>query len=348
MAGLSNPFTEIKKVGIIGEGKMGTGIFNYLLDFPFELVWNCSRTADADKLTRQFSKKINRSLDAGIINEARFEQLQQTAITHDANALHNCDLLIEAVSESAGLKRDLFAHLDRIVKQDAIFASNSSSIKPTEMAPSGHRAGKFIGLHFFYPVPLKNIVELTFTCNTTDQTIELIEFFLDAIRRRFITLNEKNAFMLNRIFLDFQNEAFLLVHAGRCSYHQMDKLVKDHFFPFGVFDFCDSVGLDTMLASILNYTSDYPHKSHYFPLMNTLTGLVSVGSLGMKTQSGFYTYPLDRVTDDAPANSDDIIHHLQQTWLSSGKRHTAQARIPIDDANYAIKEYFDITKGPFE
>jgi len=215
------------------------------------------------------------------------------------------------------------------------------------MAPAGRHAGQFAGLHFFYPVALKNIVEFTVTTDTTASTITAIETFLDSIRRFYIRLNEKNSFMLNRIFLDFQNEAFLIVQSGWCSYSQMDQLVRERIFPFGVFDFCDSVGLDTMLSSIRNYTKAYPHRSHFSGFLEVLSDLVSRGKLGRKSQEGFYTYPPGVMTMEAPDNPDEIVEYLRRTWILSARRFTSLAHLPIEDANRAIREYFDIPKGPF-
>jgi len=343
-----HPANRIRKAGIIGQGKMGTGIFNYLLDFGLELVWVCSPGADTDKIYRQFAKRTQRSLDTGIIDQQRFDQRMKTTISRNYTDMYNCDLVIEAVPEIIELKKDLFFHLDKIVKPEAIFTSNSSSINPSEMVPPGNRIGKFAGLHFFYPVSLKNIVEFTVTNVTAGETITRIESFLDEIGRRFITLDEKNSFMLNKIFLDFQNEAFLIVQAGNCTYLQMDQLVKTNIFPFGVFDFCDSVGLDTMLSSIRNYTHNYPHQGYFAGLLKTLTDMVSQGRLGIKSREGFYKYPMEELPVDIPVNASDIIDHLRQIWLSSSKRFTALAHIPIDDANHAIREYFNVDKGPFE
>jgi 3-hydroxybutyryl-CoA dehydrogenase len=298
---------EIKKVGIVGEGKMGTGIFNYLIDYPFELVWVCSPGADTDKLSRQFARRIKRSLETGIIDQQRYDNLELTKISSDPADLHDCDLIIEAVPEIVKLKKDIFLHLDKIVKPDAIFTSNSSSINPSEMTPAGRRANNFAGIHFFYPVPMKNIVEFTVTAETSGQTVMLVETFLQDIHRRFISLDEKNSFLLNRIFLDFQNEAFLIFQSGKCTYQQMDQLVKNYIFPFGVFDFCDSVGLDTMLASIRNYIKDYPHKSYYSRLITALSDLISQGRSGVKTQEGFYRYPREESPVDEPEDSKEII-----------------------------------------
>ena len=339
---------KINKVGIVGQGKMGAGIFHYLLDFQLDLVWVCSPQADTDKLIRQFAKRVKRSLDAGIIDNLRFETLTGTVITKDPAALHDCDLVIEALPENLELKKRLFLQLDEIVKPEAIFASNSSSINPSEIAPEGRRAGQFTGLHFFYPVSIKNIVEFTYSENTTAETIAAVGSFLNRIDRRYIKLDAKNSFILNRIFLDVQNEALIIVNSGNCSYLQMDHLVKDNLFPFGVFDFCDSVGLDTMLSSILNYTRSYPDKLHYSLMIETLSALVAQGRLGIKTQSGFFDYPAEAFTGEAPANADEIIDHLRETWQSSAMRMTVSANISAEDANFAIMEYFDITTGPFE
>ncbi|MEI7499432.1 MAG: 3-hydroxyacyl-CoA dehydrogenase family protein [Bacteroidota bacterium] len=340
--------SQIKKVGIIGEGKMGSGIFNWLVDFDFALSWVCSCEADTSKIIRQFGKKIQRSLDAGIIDRKRYEILQQTSISCDMNTLQDCDLVIEAIPENLELKRSLFLQLDNIVNAEAIFTSNSSSINPSEIAPPGKRSGLFAGLHFFYPVLLKNIVELTLSADTSIQTNIALESFLTNIRKRFITLEEKNSFILNKIFLDFQNEAYKIVKSGHCTYAQLDQLVKNHIFSFGVFDFCDSVGIDTMFASVQNYTRDYPHKDYYSQFLSALNDLISQGRLGAKSDDGFYKYPLAEFSDEQPAGSSDIVEHLRQTWLSASKRFTAQSHIPIYDINWAIKEYFGIEKGPFD
>jgi 3-hydroxybutyryl-CoA dehydrogenase len=339
---------RIKQIGIIGEGKMGTGIFYYLLDFDLDLVWICSADADTNKLNRQFIRRINRSFEAGIISRHQFDTLQNTLITNDLSALRQCDLIIEAIPESVQLKKDVFERLNIIAKPEAIFTSNSSSINPSEIAPPGERAGKFAGLHFFYPVALKNIVELTVSAETTTGTIGLIESFLHQIQRRFITLDEQNSFLLNKIYLDFQNEAFLMVVAGKCSIAQMDQLVRNHFFPFGVFDFCDSVGLDTMHLSILNYTRDYPDKMHYSRFTDTLHKLVSQDKLGKKTGTGFYTYPMVEVNVEEPLNAREIQGHLNQVWIASSKRFTSQAKLPAHEVNHAILEYFGTSGGPLE
>lgn len=335
-------------VGIIGEGKMGTGIFHLLTDSGFKLVWLVSPHADVEKLIKQFNRKINRAFDAGIIGKDAFEKLTQTVISVRKETLTECGFIIEAVPEDPALKKALFSELDGLVNSSCIFASNSSSINPSRMIPSSERGNKFIGLHFFYPVALKNVVEFIVTDQTSEQTIDRAEHFLQKIQRNFIRLKESDGFILNRIFLDVQNEAFRLVQEGRCTYAQLDEIVKTRLFPFGVFDFCDSVGIDTILASVKNYTSDYPHKMHYAPFTEKLEALCSQGRLGLKTNCGFYDYPLVPENPGTPDQHDELASHLRFTYLSAAKRFTALAHLPVGEMNDAIKEYFGIEHGPFD
>jgi 3-hydroxyacyl-CoA dehydrogenase len=127
----------------------------------------------------------------------------------------------------------------------------------------------------------------------------------------------------------------------------MDHLVSTRLFPFGVFDFCDSVGLDTMLASIRNYTRDYPHKDYFTGLTEAMESLIAKGRLGVKTHAGFYDYPMEDPPQEEPENAAKIEEHLHQTWFSSCKRFAALAHLPMDDMNHAIREYFSIPTGPF-
>jgi len=340
---------NIRKVGIIGEGKMGTGIFNYLLDYGFTIYWIGSQEADTAKMEKSFRKKIDRARENGILDETSHQRLiAETYISGDLNDLMTCDLVIEAIPEVLDLKRSLFLKLNALVLPSCILASNSSSINPSNMLPSPSRNTTFVGLHFFYPVPLKNIVELVVTDLTSDATILTLQQFLEEIRKRYLLLNEKNSFLLNKLFLDFQNEAFRIVNDGHISMEMMDNLVRVHFFPIGVFEFFDNVGNDTMLEAIVNYTKDYPHKDYYFPLIHRLESMVKEGKLGLKSRSGFYDYSVPKSeasSSDFPAS---VIEHLRFSYITSAKRFTAQSHLPIDDMNFAIKEYFGIEKGPFE
>jgi 3-hydroxybutyryl-CoA dehydrogenase len=347
--------TKLTTIGIIGEGKMGTNLFYYLLDFDFTLVWIGSAEADPEKLKKNLLKKIGRLLENGLISEEKHEFLKNnTIISSQVQDLAGCDLVIEAITENASLKRRVFKAMDPVLRVDAILASNSSSVYPQELLPSCVRKRNFVGIHFFYPVALKNIVEFITTEYTSWQTRETVEHFLQSINRKFLVLDEQHGFILNKIFLDFQNEAYLIVREGKVTTEQMDEIVKQHFFPSGVFEFIDSVGIDVMLASVMNYVRDYPQKDYFDPFVRHLQSLADAGKLGQKTQQGFYSWPKELpgeplFIEDSSVQVliSEIIKRLSFTYISSAKRFAMQSKCDVEALNSALIEYFGTDKGPF-
>jgi 3-hydroxyacyl-CoA dehydrogenase len=330
----------LKNIGIIGEGKMGTNLLYYLLDMDFNLVWICSPDADMERLRRNFSKRLGRSLEAGIIDDDRHQDiLDHVKISNVLEDTATCDLIIEAISEDENAKRRLFRELDVIALPGCIFTSNSSSINPSALVPSDNRKDKFAGLHFFYPVALKDIAEVIPTPDTSQETLEQITAFLGTIRRRFILLEEKNSFILNRIFLYFQNEAFLLVNEKKASLRQIDRIVREHFFPTGVFEFFDSVGLDIMLASVNNYSKNDEQQDRFQPLIDRLQELVSQGRLGVKTKGGFFDEGIPQ-DQGYPENDEMIIARLQGSYEDAFRRFCRLSGIPAAELKSAMDEYF--------
>ena len=330
----------LKNIGIIGEGKMGANLLYYLLDMDFNLTWICSPEADLEKLRRNLSKRLGRSLEAGIIDEDRFKSiLEHIKISNALEDVASCELIIEAITEDLEAKQELFRLLDTIALPGCIFTSNSSSIKPSSLAPSENRKEKFAGLHFFYPIALKDIVEVILTQYTSKETLAQITFFMESIRRRFLLLEEKDSFILNRIFLHFQNEAFLLVNEKKASLQQIDRIVRERFFPTGVFEFFDSVGLDIMLASVKNYSKDDPAEERFHPLIAQLQELVSKGRLGVKTKSGFYGEGIS-VDPGYPENDAEIIAKLQESYANAFRWFCHSSGIPSAELKTAMDEYF--------
>ncbi|MBL6949785.1 MAG: 3-hydroxyacyl-CoA dehydrogenase family protein [Bacteroidales bacterium] len=349
-----DPGSRIQIVGIVGEGKMGTSLFYFLLEFPFLLRWICSPEADLEKFHKTFTIKALRSLKTGLIDQQEHDEiLNSTIISSDPEQLKDCDLVIETINEEFELKRNLFSRIDKIVPASCILASNSSSINPSRLFVSEARDPFIIGLHYFYPIPLKDIVELIYTEKTPVEVRSRVEYFIRKTGKHFISLNESNSFILNRLFLDIQNDAFRIVEQKKATFSQIDDLVSSRLFPFGVFDFMDNVGIDTMLASVKNYTSDYPHKDYYQPLIDKLYRLEKAGKLGLKSGEGFYTYPegIKTHADSEKALSEteekEILDYLSNTYINASKRFTMQSGCTIDEMNHAIKEYFGIEKGPF-
>jgi len=346
--------TRIHIIGIVGEGKMGTSLFNFLLEFHFLLRWICSPEADLEKLRKTLIKKVRRSLKAGLIDQQEHDEiLNSTIISSDPEQLRDCDLVIETINEELELKRKLFSGIDKIVPPSCILASNSSSINPSRLFVSEARDPFIIGLHYFYPIPLKDIVELIYTEKTSEEVRSRVQYFIRKTGKHFISLNESNSFILNRLFLDIQNDAFRIVEQKKATFSQIDNLVSSSLFPFGVFDFMDNVGIDTMLAAVKNYTSDYPHKDYYQPLIDKLYRLEKACKLGVKSGEGFYKYPggtkahVKAEKALSETEEKEILDYLSNTYINASKRFTMQSGCTLDEMNHAIKEYFGIEKGPF-
>jgi 3-hydroxybutyryl-CoA dehydrogenase len=345
----------METIGIIGEGKMGSSLFHFLADFPLKIRWITSQDADVGLLQNSLEKKWKRQWKNGLISQADYDdKIARMIISRDLTHAGQCDLVIEAIWEDPIRKKELFLQLDQVIERHCILATNSSSILPSRLFISPARDPYIVGLHYFYPVQIRNIAELIFTDRTTEGVKNRVQQFLQSTGKNFLLLNEANAFILNKLFLDIQNEAFRLVHDGVISVPELDNLVKDTIFPAGIFEFMDQVGLDIMLTSVLNYTAGYPHQDYFDPLITRLGTMVATGKLGVRSGEGFYRYPRDPVRHEKKESGlteslrAEIARHLKNTYLNSARRCTMQSRCTIDEMNEAIREYFGLTKGPFE
>lgn len=328
---------------------MGTSIVHYLLDYNLQLRWLTSPQTDQEALLKGIRKKLNRAVSAGIMtDEAATKRIGEVLTGSDPALLGGCDLLIEAIPEEREAKKNLFKTLDGVLPERCIIASNSSSIPPSELIPSQNRSPFVLGMHFFYPVMMKETVELVITPSNTVEVTDQAEAFLEQIGKKPLIQHEPYAFLLNKLWLEIQNEAFLITESGAISIYEMDALVKQKLFSFGVFDFIDSVGIDVMAGAIRNYISGYPHRNYYEPLLHRLEGMLQAGELGQKSGKGFYLYPHDNEVPEITGKFTEIEAHLKNTWLSACRRFTMMSKLPVGDMNEAIREYFGLDKGPFE
>lgn len=340
------------EIGIIGEGKMGSNIFYYLNDFDYPLTWICSKEADIEKIQGTFNKKIKRLYKNGLIDQDKFIfRTNTTIISKDLQHLSDCKMVIESIVENQEEKFKLFVELNKIIDQNCIFASNSSSITPSKLIPGINRKDKFVGLHFFYPIALKNIVEVIITKSTAEGTLSTVKDFLQSINRQYIVIPEEEAFLLNKIFLDFQAGAFRIHEETNLSFEKIDGLIKKNLFPIGVFEFFDSVGIDVMLTSVENYVNELD-KTFYKPLINKFKKMCDSGKLGIKTKSGFYDYGTvqDHGSKDESAFDQsmhvDIITRLQDLYLKSVIKFWNKVDLSGEELDNAVKEYIGIEKGP--
>jgi 3-hydroxyacyl-CoA dehydrogenase len=346
---------EIKHIGIIGEGKMGSNLFLYLLPFDHKLSWLCSSVEGKNAATKFLGKKLKILLNSGLMTEREFiDKVELTTISEDPSILSACDLVIEAIPEDLEMKRRLFRSLDSIVKPSAIFTSNASSLLPSELYPSENRKEKMAGLHFFFPINMKKTVELIYGPETSKETIIALDRFLVSINKKPLLENESNAFILNRLLLDFQVEAYHILQEGKMTMKEIDDLIKGRFFSVGVFDLFDHVGVDVMLASVKNYTKDTEDGTFYAPLIERMQGMVSQNKLGFKTKQGFYTYcktlgdVKKAVSAERPSKTylQEVEQRLLNRYMSAVNDALGKGFDPHELAE-AVRDNLGIDRDPF-
>ena len=268
---------------------MGTDLAEYLFDFNLRTIW-VIRTLERrlEKETR-ISKKITRlvRLDQ-LTKDAAETKKNDFKITSDFAELSNAEIIIECISENLESKRELFLSIRQFVNEKTVILSNTSSLPLCDIFEPLGIMQRCAGLHFFYPIQLKNIVEINLCPQNDNFSIEKINQFLELIERKSITLELPHHFVLNRIFFLYLAQAFRIYEAGELSIDEIDALVEKELFPIGPFKFIDNVGLDILLQSIKQYISQ-PHEQAFCDSwLEAMDCLVKNGCLGVKSGRGFY------------------------------------------------------------
>lgn len=281
---------EIKKVGICGLGLMGTGIAEIAAKAGIDVV--AMEVADnfLQKGMARIDKSLTRAVDKGKLDEAgKKAVLDKIKGTTDVNDLADCDLVIEAIVENLDLKTTLYKTLDGIVKKDAIFASNTSSLSITEMGAATQRPDQFCGLHFFNPVPVMKLVEVVRTIATSDATFDTAKAFGEKVGKVVVSCKDTPGFVVNRLLVPYLLDAIRALQDGVATKEDIDAAMKlgcGH--PMGPLELTDFVGLDTtyFIAEIL--FAEF--KQHHYAAPPLLKAMVKAGYLGRKSGRGFYDY----------------------------------------------------------
>jgi len=281
----------ISKLGVVGCGLMGGGIAQVVAQagFPVTVV-----EANPELLDRGLGA-VRRNLD-GLVERGRLEAAQRDAAwgrlrgTVRLEDLADVDLVIEAITENAALKKETFARLDQISPAHAILASNTSSCTVTEMAAATKRPAQVLGLHFFNPAPVMKLVEVVRTILTSDQTVKAAWAFVEKLGKTPVATTDTTGFIVNRLLVPYLLEAIRLLEAGIASKEDIDQAMKlGCGYPMGPFALLDLVGLDTTLfvAEVMFQEFREPRLAPP-PLLRRM---VLAGRLGRKSGKGFYDYP---------------------------------------------------------
>jgi 3-hydroxybutyryl-CoA dehydrogenase len=284
------PVTEIKKVGVIGAGQMGSGIAHVVALGGFEVRINDIRAEAIDRAVGQIEKNMQRQVGKGIIKaDDMTAALGRIKPATTIDQLADCDLVIEAATEDEGIKRKIFADLCPRLKPSALVATNTSSISITRLAATTDRPEFFIGMHFMNPVPLMELVELIRGIATEDDVFSTARRFVDSLGKKTTVSEDFPAFIVNRILLPMINEAIYTLYEGVGTVEGIDKAMKlGAHHPMGPLELADFIGLDTCL-SVMQVLYEGLADSKYRPCP-LLVKYVEAGWLGRKTNRGFYDY----------------------------------------------------------
>ncbi|MBA5778944.1 3-hydroxybutyryl-CoA dehydrogenase [Stappia sp. F7233] len=281
---------EIKKVGVIGAGQMGSGIAHVCALAGYDVALNDISTDRIQSGLASINGNMARQVSKGIIKEDdRTAALDRIKAANSIDQLADVDLVIESAVENEQVKRKIFAQLCPLLKPEAILSTNTSSISITRLAASTDRPERFIGIHFMNPVPLMELVELVRGIATEDETFEKSREFVANLGKTIAVAEDFPAFMVNRILLPMINEAIYTLYEGVGSVEAIDtamRLGANH--PMGPLQLADFIGLDTCL-SIMQVLYEGLADSKYRPCP-LLVKYVEAGWLGRKTQRGFYDY----------------------------------------------------------
>ena len=284
---------EIRKVGVLGCGLMGSGIAQVSATAGLDVTVLEAEQKFLDKgfagIEKSLAKLAERPADKGGLKEAPAAIRARLKGTTRKEDLADCDLIIEAIIENLDEKRKMYAALEAIVKKDAIFASNTSSLSITELMTATKRPERFVGLHFFNPVPLMKLVEVVRTIATADDVFQAAVAFGQKVGKVPVRTSDKTGFIVNRLLVPYLLDAIRAYEEGVGTIVDIDNAMKlGCGYPMGPFTLLDFVGLDTTYYITQVMYDEFKERRFASPPL--LKRLVLAGWYGRKSGKGFYDY----------------------------------------------------------
>ena len=280
---------EIKLIGVVGAGQMGSGIAEAALNSGFHVLMRDVTMEAVQKgrlrIVTDFDKRIQKRKMTADEKEGILQRLSTTIKMED---FKNCDFVIEAAVENVPLKWEVFKNLDEVTPKETILASNTSSISITRIATATQRPDRVIGMHFFNPVPVMKLIEIIRGLATSDETFRITRELSLNLSKTPLEANDFPGFISSRLIFSFMNEGIYAHYEGLGKAEDIDAIMKmgaNH--PMGPLELADFVGLDTVLSVMSVLQEAFGDKYRPCPL---LIKYVEAGYLGVKTGRGFYQY----------------------------------------------------------
>lgn len=281
---------EIKRVGIVGAGLMGSGIAQVCAQSSYQVVVSEANQELLNKGLASIDSFLTRSVEKEKISwQDKDKTLGRIKGTTDIKDFSDCDLVIEAVSENIDLKKQIFTQLDKICPQEAILASNTSALSVIEIATATGRIDRVVGLHFFNPAPLMRLLEIVQTIATSDETIETCKTFGQSIGKTTVVAKDTPGFIVNRLAIPFTLNAVRMLESGVASREDIDNAVNlglNH--PMGPLALADFLGVDTLYYAACDMYEKFREPQYAPPIL--LQKMVAAGWYGRKSGKGFYDY----------------------------------------------------------
>jgi 3-hydroxybutyryl-CoA dehydrogenase len=281
---------EIKKIGVVGCGLMGSGIAEVCARSGYDVIVREVNDEFLQQGVNRVRKSLSKAVERGKVTQKQMhETLARIQGTLELADFADCDLVVEAAIENMDIKKEIFGTLDGLLPPHAILASNTSSLCITEMASATQRGDKVVGIHFFNPVAVMPLIEFVRTILTSDETMETARQFGASLGKTMVTAKDTPGFIVNRLLIPYILDAVRVYEDGLATREDIDTAIKlglNH--PMGPLTLLDFVGLDTTLFIADAMFDEYKDPRYAAPPL--LRRMVLAGHLGRKSGKGFYDY----------------------------------------------------------
>jgi 3-hydroxybutyryl-CoA dehydrogenase len=281
---------EVRRVGVVGAGFMGSGIAESAARAGFEVVVHEPDEPPLERSRIRIAASVDRAAGRGRISAEDAAALhERISWTTERDALGEADVVVEAIVEDPRIKGEVFRELDRLLPADAVLASNTSSIPIAQLASWTEHPERVLGLHFFSPVPVMRLVEIVVALDTAEPTVERADAFVRALGKRPIRTKDRSGFIVNMLLVPYLMAAVTMYEDGFATREDIDegmKLGASH--PMGPLELCDFIGLDVLYAVCDSLYEEFKRPEYAPPPL--LKRMVVSGHHGRKTGRGFYEY----------------------------------------------------------